>query len=426
MDELFQRAAENYPLRVAKGDWEKVVQKLDGSSSHVVASRKFTRRGYLSTLIVLLLLMAGGLYTNFNSTNKKIAEAVPQKNNNPKQESSFHSRIPDKSESQAFSQIEPGRVPIQSQANSTADNHNLNHNKRAAEKKSSATFSLPLNTNQTIVERRKMNYSDGSTKNFLGGNNAPATANNYYKTEKKDNVGQPDSSFLESKDEEKSFGDIRKENVNAHQSIDKSKAGRFYFGIVFGPQLNQVKGQGFDKVGAELGLLFGYTLTKKISVESGLILSSKKYYSDGQYFDMKKISSAMPPSMKIIAVESNATALEVPLNSMYTLISKKGGSLFITAGVSSYLLLHEQNDYQALINGGHQELKGDYGNMRKSFATSISLSAGYEKSIGERVLIRVEPYLELPLKGLGVGSMSVFGTGLHLGLTLPAKKRQKN
>lgn len=130
----------------------------------------------------------------------------------------------------------------------------------------------------------------------------------------------------------------------------------------------------------------------------------------------------MPSAMKIINVESEATLLEVPLKVRYNLNTKKKGTSFIAAGASSYLLLREQNNYQALVNGGQQDLKRDYRTMRKYFATSINLSAGYERSVGKRTRIRVEPYIQFPLKGLGVGSMSVFGTGLHLGLILPLRK----
>jgi hypothetical protein len=427
MDELFQKAAENYPLRTDKSDWEKVAQKLESSSSASAVPRKFNRRWYLSVLAVLFLLTVGSFYTNFYFTNKKIIEIAQQKNNKPGKDTSPGNSIPYDNESQTTGYIEPVSVPIPNQKNSTANNYALTHGKRITTGRFNETFTLTSDTyDQATAKRRKKEKRDDNTNYLLNGNKVPAATDSYNTArQKKDNSsGQSQLSIPENKGEEKSISDTQKENTTANQSSGKkSNTGRFYVGVVLGPQLNQVKSQGFNKVGGELGLLFGYTLTEKISVESGLILSSKKYYSNGQYFNMEKISPTMPPSMKIIAVEGKATLLEFPLKGKYNLITKKNRNLFITAGATSYLLLHEQNDYQALVNGGQQDLKGDYGTMRKYFATSINLSVGYEKSIGERALIRVEPYLEFPLKGLGVGSMSVFGTGVHFGLTLPVRTK---
>lgn len=214
-----------------------------------------------------------------------------------------------------------------------------------------------------------------------------------------------------------------KTDVSLHTSDKKNNVRGFYAGLILGPQFNQVNSQGFNKVGGEAGLLFGYSFNQKFSVESGLYLSNKKYYSDGKYFNMDKIISAMPTSMKVITVISNTTLLEIPLKAKYNFSSNKNSDLFVTVGVSSYLLLREQNDYQALVNGGQENIKGDYGTMRKYFAASLSLSVGYQKSIGKGTQVRIEPYLEFPIRELGVGSMSVFSTGLHLGIAFPLRKR---
>jgi hypothetical protein len=422
MDELFQKAAENYPLKIENKDWEKVAQKL-GSSSSTSVSRKFNKR-YLSILAILFFLVVGSFYATFYFTNKKIIGIAQKKNNNPGVNVSPNNNNVRGNENQRTRYIEPARVQIQGQANASVNNYNLNHSERVAERKFNTIItSAPITNDQATNERRTRENSD-NTNELLNSHNVPiATDNNTMMEEKNNLFSQPQISISENKPEEKSIRSAEKESASEDKpSAAKNKAGGFYGGVIFGPQLNQVKSQGFNKVGGELGLLVGYSLSKKISIESGLTLSNKKYYSDGQYFSMEKISPTMPPSMKILTVESKATVLEIPLKGRYNLITKKNGNLFITAGASSYLLLHEQNNYQALVNGGQESLKGDYGTMRQYFATSINLSIGYEKKIGEKALLRIEPYLELPLKGLGVGSMSVFGTGLHFGLSLPVKK----
>src|SRR5262245_425762 len=90
IDELFQSAAKNYPLRADRGDWQKVAQKLEGSSTPEVF-RKFNKR-YLSILPVLFVL-TGGFYTNFYLANKKITELEQPKNNETERDTLLGNRI---------------------------------------------------------------------------------------------------------------------------------------------------------------------------------------------------------------------------------------------------------------------------------------------------------------------------------------------
>ena len=46
-----------------------------------------------------------------------------------------------------------------------------------------------------------------------------------------------------------------------------------------------------------------------------------------------------------------------------------------------------------------------------------NLSIGYQNSISKNLNIRVEPFLKIPLQGMGVGSLPVTSAGLQLGIT---------
>jgi hypothetical protein len=45
----------------------------------------------------------------------------------------------------------------------------------------------------------------------------------------------------------------------------------------------------------------------------------------------------------------------------------------------------------------------------------VNLSIGYAHSLGDAGSIRVEPYLKLPVKNLGVANMPIMSTGLNVG-----------
>jgi hypothetical protein len=198
-----------------------------------------------------------------------------------------------------------------------------------------------------------------------------------------------------------------------------TKESRFYAGIVTGVDLSSIHFQSV-KTGATMGIIFGYALNKKWGIESGLLWDTKRVYDNGSYFN--------PPGyiptngIKIIAVNGKSRLYEWPVNIRYTIISGKH-SLFTTAGLSSYLMKSENYDYEYMQNnqpGGHNYLS--YTKETKNWFSVVNLSIGYNHKVGGNGSIRVEPYLKLPIKNLGIGNMPIMSTGLNIGLTKPLRR----
>ena len=66
------------------------------------------------------------------------------------------------------------------------------------------------------------------------------------------------------------------------------------------------------------------------------------------------------------------------------------------------------------MNGVQQNMKGMYKSVSAGFASSIDMSVGYEYTTRNGAGIRIQPYLQVPLKGMGMGSMQVLSTGIHI------------
>ena len=47
----------------------------------------------------------------------------------------------------------------------------------------------------------------------------------------------------------------------------------------------------------------------------------------------------------------------------------------------------------------------------------MQFSAGYSRKIGKSTDLRLEPYVKLPLSGLGYGELRFWSTGMHVGVT---------
>ena len=61
-----------------------------------------------------------------------------------------------------------------------------------------------------------------------------------------------------------------------------------------------------------------------------------------------------------------------------------------------------------------------YTDASRYVAGAINLSSGYEFSKG-KYSFRFQPYLQIPLKGIGVGTMRVMSAGVHFGLLYKPK-----
>ena len=159
----------------------------------------------------------------------------------------------------------------------------------------------------------------------------------------------------------------------------------------------------------------GYQFNKRLSFETGAFVEKKYYSSDGKYFDMSKVMSAMPTGMKVISLEGSSSLFEFSAGLSYNFLLHNNHQLYFKAGASTYVLTQEYNKYQAVIDGTAQHINGSYNSTKKYFAAALNLNLGYQKQITRNAAVRIEPYLQIPTKGIGVGALPVTTVGLHIG-----------
>jgi hypothetical protein len=206
--------------------------------------------------------------------------------------------------------------------------------------------------------------------------------------------------------------------ANQDKKILKPKG--LIIGLAGGPEWNQVRGQKLTRAGFDFGVVTGYRFNSKLSIETGIGIAKKYYYSSGKYFNLNM------PGKEIVSLEGSSRIIEIPLKLKYNFYNKKRSSFFSSAGFMSYLLTNEKNDYILLVNGAQMNMTNEYSERSRYFASALDLSIGYEFFIDPVTSFRIEPYVQIPLKGIGVGSMQVMSSGLHAAFTrvLSAKKQR--
>ena len=206
-----------------------------------------------------------------------------------------------------------------------------------------------------------------------------------------------------------------KAKLNARNDNEKG----FYAGIMFGVDMSSVHFQ-LAKSGATTGFIIGYAFNKKWSIESSLLWDTKRVYDNGSYFNPPGYTPTN--GVTIIAVNGKSRLYELPVNMKYTILSGKH-NLFVTTGISSYLMRTENYDYeytQTNQPGGHNYLS--YIKETKNWFSVANFSIGYTHKLGAMGSIRVEPYLKIPLTDIGTANMPIMSTGLNIGFTKPLRR----
>lgn len=188
--------------------------------------------------------------------------------------------------------------------------------------------------------------------------------------------------------------------------------GRFGVRALLAPDLNAVSTMRTFAYGRSLGLLAEYEFLPRWRVQAGAIRSQKDYTSTPDDYT--------PPTPgywarwgKPETIDARCAILDIPLNVRFDAVRRSRHDLFVSTGLSTYVMLDEFYDY-------HYSYKPMYTHAvhrgGRHLASTLNFSAGYERQLGAGFSLQVEPYLKLPLAGVGWGSVRLYSTGLHLSL----------
>lgn len=181
-------------------------------------------------------------------------------------------------------------------------------------------------------------------------------------------------------------------------------------GLMTGPDLSSVKFGPVYKTGYNFGIQVGYRFSNRWSVNTGVIYTKKFYKADSADFHYK----TNWPNYKLRNVEGNCSMWEIPVNVRYDVTYNEKRRWFVSTGLSTYLMdkedymLYYANNWNTYIAEApvNSDVNSNY------LFSIVNLSAGMERSFGKRFSLQAEPYLKVPLKGLGMGSMRMTSYGV--------------
>ena len=431
MDHLFQKAGELYPLKTSGSDWDAVTGKLNeegfGDPAAVPSMNKRSSRNKRSWLLLLLLIPIGlGSVVYFSSSKK---QSIGTSTNNikddmRKSDASLKKRgvQAEKIKTDLEQKTDPNKISLQNESSSSITQKLTN--KISNVKNGSKIIMEPANRNGNNSKNTDISLVTGG--GLYAGSSVSGNSENNQNSLAPSPAIKPLSLSVSGINatitvEGKTLpsapsGAMKIAPPAAKSNTKKIQANKgFYLGFIGGPDFSTVKFQSVEQLGYSLGALAGYRFNKHFAIETSLLWDKKFYYTEGKYFSKDQIH--IPSYSYILSVNGNCNMFEIPLSIRYDFASRSNHGFFITGGLSSYLMKKE--NYSAIVDSTGSQWAYSFNSNHSSnyFFSIIHVSGGYEFTINGNNKIRIEPYVKIPLQGIGIGNLPISSTGIYLGIT---------
>ncbi len=432
-DDLFRRAAENYSPAPGKSDWEKINSQISGSNT-ASSDKKEDRRRRLALLFFLFLVISGAAfflnkYTG-NST-ENTATISSKQNNETKAGNSNEKNIA----------VANATAPILNNKTINTDNNtmpviiasalptdiNLLNAGKQYRTKGKTTAQTTAAGVEEITEpaetasRKNDIATEGTVQENIEKKNSEAAIPEIFSGEpiaKKAADASWEENIAATKPEKEKENSTDKKTAVAEKKKNKEKG--FYYGLTGGIEFGGVKQVYFNRAGFEAGVLAGYQFSNKLAVEASLLYNKKTYACNGKNFDIA--NTGMPANTQLMSLTGLCNSIEIPLHLVYNISNSKKSIVSISAGFSSFYSSGETNVYNTLDNGTSKKITSTYSNRSFYFASSADITIGFEKKLKNGNGLRLQPYIQLPLKEAGIGKIMLTSAGLHATYIFRRKK----
>jgi hypothetical protein len=404
LDALFQKAAEEYPLKINNRNWDIVAAKLH--TSQTIAQTTKSKKWQYATLLLLLL---GASFFIVDSLNKKqvIPHAVKQSSLSRKNESNNKQKNEHK-----INKNQPSKVLIK--------NNNVTQ---------VITISMPFvhsanegisRKNKALVNPESLNTeSDNSLEQIqlsMQSKFPAANSNNnliLLNQPKNDALSITNKNTIQNLNKTDKIVSVQNKE-SKHISL-RPQPKTFYGTFFFSPNFATIKFQHINKPGYSIGVGLGYRINNRISAEVGLQRVHANFYSSAKYVDTSNLK--LKRAATLDDLNGNNKLTEVPVALKYNLF-KNNYHFFATGGTTVALIMHnEKYDYNIIKNNGPRDVYRKFSALTATkFFSSVNLSVGYETSVSKFFNVKIEPYYQAATQGLGISDLPVSNFGVNIGI----------
>ncbi|UAY52059.1 porin family protein [Ferruginibacter albus] len=200
---------------------------------------------------------------------------------------------------------------------------------------------------------------------------------------------------------------------NTKKKEEKTNKFKSSFAITasVGPGLSYIDLNDAGKTTITYGAGVRYAFNKHFAVRTGFYVSKKIYSASPSDYHPPKQFWTYYPDLK--QINANCQVYEIPLTLSYNFGLSKKHEWFGAAGLLSYLMKNETYQYNSQdAQGGQSTYTAVINNQNKNLFSVLSLSGGYQYNFTKRFSLMAEPFIELPLNGIGFGNIKLNSGGL--------------
>jgi hypothetical protein len=200
--------------------------------------------------------------------------------------------------------------------------------------------------------------------------------------------------------------------------VKKLRPLQFVVGVVVSPDLSTIGLRNFDRPGINLGMSLQYQVSKRWSLQTGVLYSQKNYRALTSQYQLPPLKWGIWPT----SISGDCRMIDLPINIRYDVFLKSHPTglfpsvrWFVSAGLTAYWIERESYRYN-YNNPNDPAIK--YRNWETSSGrqgiSNLNLSLGYEKQLNRRLSLQIEPFLKMPLRDIGAYKIKLISTGAFM------------
>jgi hypothetical protein len=410
-DKKLRDAAENFQPALDENAWQKMEQMLDEN----LPQKKDRKR--ILFFIPLILILGGFVFFIFfyNNGQRNLEQANVRLNTSANANKSKEKQPNEKT----ITLLNSGKNSAV-KAITTAGNI-IQKNESAVIRESGKAFIVPVSKNKNKNNDVAISHEDLDNHSLNTdtnpGDSKPTNPTNSV-SENKELTEINNSKVDEKQQEEKNILSAAtsqtKENKAGKKSVRQKEKKQNDFGNNFSIGFSTAPGESFvgsneGKLTLDLGIIAGYRFAKHFGVHTGVFISKKIYSATpGEY-----TLPTGPSYYYLQKINANCNVIDIPLNVDYYFAQKGKHGWLVSAGLSSYLMKKESYDYFYKTPAGQTYNKDwSISNQNHHFFSVLDLSAGYQYLLNKQFSLAAQPYIDLPLTGIGAGKVKLNSAGV--------------
>jgi hypothetical protein len=191
--------------------------------------------------------------------------------------------------------------------------------------------------------------------------------------------------------------------------------------VMFGPDFNSTENAIGGKRGMAVGIGISVPSGKKLSLQSGINYGSKNYEAQGYDYTFNN-----PSTVNLISgIDASCKVLEIPLRASYKVMDNLKNSIDLNVGLSSYFMLKENYRFIYTEASGRKDRFLEEKNANQHYLNAVDLSATYNiKLRNKKITLGVQPYVKIPISGIGEGNVPLKSSGIALKLNYELIKKK--